>query len=128
MLKGYGMIGTRLENRLPITLTILRRIILAASQLDDSFLLLYMSISGYVVICFSHILKGGGNHQLSRTQLHLNQVLKLLNDRQEVQAIQTIFLSHKQNYKKAPFSLVVSRQNFLLRCPAFIGLLKTSCR
>ena len=80
------MIGTRLDSRLPITLTILRRIILAASQLDDSF----------YYTC----------------QPHLNQVL--LNNRHEVQAIKIIFLSHKQNFKKAPFSLVVSRQNFLL--------------
>ena len=81
-----------------------------------------MSISGYVLICFSHILKGGGNHHFSRTQPHLNQVLLI--DRHEIQAIKITFLSHKQNCKKAPFSLVVSRQNFLLPVQHLLFYLK----
>ena len=42
--------------------------------------------------------------------IHLNQVLKLLNDRHEAQAIKVTFLRHKHNNDQAPFSLVVSRQ------------------
>lgn len=64
MLRGYKKIGTRLDSRLPLTLPILQGIISAASQIDQSFYI----ISGYVLIRFSHIPKGGGDHQLSPRQ------------------------------------------------------------
>ena len=51
MLKGYGIVGFRLDSRLPITLPILDRLVAAASSLEGSAYQI-ISISSYVLTGF----------------------------------------------------------------------------
>ena len=74
MLKGYGMIGTRLDSRLPITLPILGRIILAASALDDSF---YYTCRFQAYLLFTHS-QGWGKSATQSQATSFKPSLKLI--------------------------------------------------
>lgn len=46
----------------------------------------------------------------SGTTIHLHQVSKLVNDKQEAESFKVTFLNYKHNYNQSPFSIVISRQ------------------
>ena len=71
-----------------------------------------MSISGHVLGCLLHIFGVGEiTASVSGNTIHLHQVSKLVNDKQEVEAIKVTFLNYKHNFNQSCFSLVVSRQS-----------------
>ena len=115
MLKGYGKIGLRLDSRLPITLPILQRIVMSAIQLSDS----HYNICQFRAMCslafFAFLRVGEITASASGHTLHINQLTKLVNHKQEIVALKVTFFNSKHNYNQRPFSLEISRQNFC--CP-----------
>ena len=109
MLKGYGKIGTRMDNRLPITLPILHRIITASSQLFDS----PFDTSQFQAMClfafysFSRIGEITGN---THNTLQIHHISKLLDNSHNVEALKVTFSHYKHSYNQHPFSLIISRQ------------------
>ena len=83
MLNGYGKNDFRLDIRLPITLPILHRIVWAASQLVDSFFntCLFQAVCLFAFCTFARV--GEITASASGTTIHLHQVSKLVNDKQE---------------------------------------------
>ena len=79
----------------------------AASQLDDFFYNTrrFQAICLFAFFTFSRV--GEITSSVPGNTIHLNQVLKLLNDRHKVQAIKVAFLRRKHNHNQALFSLVV---------------------
>ena len=97
MLKGHGKIGFGLDSRLPITLPILHRIVWAASQLVDSF----FNTCRFQVMClfafYTFARVGEITASASGTTIHLHQVSKLVNDKQETEAFKVTFLNYEHN-------------------------------
>ena len=115
MLKGYGKIGSRLDSRLPITLPLLQRIVMSAIQLSDS----HYNICQFRAMCslafFAFLRVGEITASASGHTLHINQLTKLVNHKQESVALKVTFFNPKHNYNQRPFSLGISRQNIC--CP-----------
>ena len=78
MLKGYGKIGFRLDSRLPITLSILHRIVWAASQLVDSFFntCRFQAMCLFAFYTFAKV--GEITASVSCSTIHLHQVSKIV--------------------------------------------------
>lgn len=119
---GYGKSGFRLDSRLPITLPILHRIVWAASQLVASFFKTcrFQAMCLFAFYTFARV--GEITASASGTTIHLHQVSKLVNDKQEAVAFKVTFLNYKHNYNQSPFSVVISPSNYFLPCATFIGL------
>ena len=97
MLKGHGKIGFGLDSRFPITLLILHRIVWAASKLVDSF----FNTCRFHVMClfafYTFARVGEITASASGTTIHLHQVSKLVNDKQETEAFKVTFLNYEHN-------------------------------
>ena len=115
MLKGYGKIGSRLDSRLPITLPILHRIVTSAVQFSDS----HYNICQFRAMCslafFAFLRVDEITASASGHTLQINQLTKLVNQKQEIVALKVTFFNFKHNYNQRPFSLEISRQNVC--CP-----------
>lgn len=120
MLKGYGKIGFRLDSRLPITLPILHRILASAVQISVN----QYSICQFQAMCllafFAFLRVGEITSSKSGHNIQINQVTKLVNEKQQVMALKVTFYNFKHNYNERPFSMVISRQKTF--CPVQIML------
>ena len=98
------------HSSLPITLPIFHRIVWAASQLADSFFntCRFQAMCLFAFYTFARV--GEITASGSGTTINLQQVSKLVNDKQEAGAFKVTFLNCKPNYNQSSFSLVNSCQ------------------
>ena len=114
MLKGYGKVGFRLDSRLPITLPILNRLVVAASSLEGSAYQI-IQFQAMCSLAFYAFLRIGEITSVFKQgappPLHLYQLTKLLNAADELTAFKVTFGIFKHSYDERPFSIVVSRHS-----------------
>lgn len=113
MLKGYKKKGFRLDNRLPITLPILTRILSCAPSVTTSFYDCCLFRAMCTVAFFDFLRVGEmtiNRKKYSNPPLHFHQILKLCNPSRVVDAVKISFWDYKHNYNQRPFSIVVNRQ------------------
>ena len=118
MLKGYGKLGFRLDSRLPVTLPILSRLLMAASrcitaQHDQCQ---FQAMCALAFFAFLRIGEITSTSKRGNIALSLNQLTKLLRDG-EVIGFKLTFTDYKHNYNQRPFSMVISRQPSPMPCP-----------
>ena len=111
MLKGYGKQGFRLDARLPITLSILNRLLMAvphcvATQYDQC---LFRAMCASAFFAFLHIGEITETSQPGNCPIQLNQLTKLSRDG-EVIGYKLTFADYKHNYNQRPFTMVINRQ------------------
>ena len=118
MLKGYGKLGFRLDSRLPITLPILTRLLMAASQCITTTYdqCQFKATCALAFFAFLRIGELTSTSKQSPTPLNLNQLTKLLRDG-EVIGFKISFTDYKHNYNQRPFSMAIYRQPTLKPCP-----------
>ena len=111
MLKGYSKLGARLDSRLPITLPILHKIIQAASRFSCS----KYQICQFQAMCsiaFYAFLRVGEMTSTTRQgpqPLQIHQVVKLVNDSNDIVSLKLTFYDFKHCYNKPPFSIFINR-------------------
>jgi hypothetical protein len=116
ILKDYGKLGFHLDTRLPITLMILNRLLMAVYY-DQCQFRAMCALTFFAFLCVGEIT---ATSQPGNCPIQLNQLTKLSRDG-EVIGHKLIFADYKHNYNQRPFTMVISRQTSA--CP--IQLLST---
>ena len=110
MLKGYNKKGFRLDNRLPVTLPILTRILstnITSSYYECCLFRAMCAVAFFAFLRIGEITVNGKNS--SNPPLQFNQVSKLCNS-SFTEAIKISFGDYKHNYNQRPFSITMNRQ------------------
>lgn len=113
MLKGYGKKGFKLDNRLPVTLPILERILSSASDITSSYYeaCLFRAMCATAFFAFLRVGEMTVNgKKSSNPSLQFHQVSKLCISSHFIKAIKISFGDYKHNYNQRPFSIVVNQQ------------------
>lgn len=115
MMKGYSKIDTRLDSRLPITLPLLHRLVLSASNLSDSKynIALFQAMCLFAFHTFSRI--GEITYSPSNHNIQFHQLSKVLNTKDEVISFRLTFYDFKHSYNQRPFTLTILPSNIC--CP-----------
>ena len=116
ILKGYGKTGFRLDSRLPITLSILNRIIEASSHIAGA----QYQICQFKAMCslafFAFLRIGELTMITSNNQpLQMHQLSHIYDTNNQITGIKLTFENFKHNYNQRPFSLEIYRQSMI--CP-----------
>jgi hypothetical protein len=116
ILKGYGKTGFRLDSRLPITLSILNRIIEASPHIAGS----QYQICQFKAMCslafFAFLRIGELTMITSNNQpLQMHQLSHIYDTNNQITGIKLTFENFKHNYNQQPFSLEIYRQSMI--CP-----------
>ena len=113
ILKGYGKLGTQLDTRLPIAVSILHKLTQSATLL---------SFSTYQVLLFQAMCSTGffaflrvgvitvSNKEGSPFPLQIHQLTKLVKTTNKAVGFKIKFVNFKHNYNQPPFYLVISPQ------------------
>ena len=113
VLKGYGKVSTRQDSRLPITPTILNRIIEVSRtfRVSPHQRVLFQAMC---CLAFHAFLRVGeitaNSNQGSPPPLQLHQCLRMVNKENETVSLKITFLDYKHNYNKPPFTIMIKRQ------------------
>ncbi len=114
MLKGYGKNRARLDSRLPITLSILQRLIEVSARLTSS----HYQICQFKAMCslaFFAFLRIGEmtttKHTSCRQPLQLDNLAFSCDSNNLIVGIKLTFHDFKHNYNQRPFTLTINRQN-----------------
>jgi hypothetical protein len=120
MLKGKQ--GFRLDARLPITLMILNRLLMAVPHWVTMYYdqCQFCALCALVFFTFLHVGEITATSQPCNCPIQLNQLTKLSRDG-EVIGYKLIFADYKHNYNQRPFTMVINRQTSA--CP--VQLLST---
>lgn len=113
MLKGYGKKGFRMDNRLPVTLPILEKILCSAHNITSSYYdtCLFRAMCAIAFFAFLRVGEMTVNGtRSSNPPLQFDQVLKLCDSSKKVMALKITFGDYKHNANKRPFSITVHRQ------------------
>lgn len=121
MLKGYNKVGFRLDSRLPITLPILHKLLLATPAVTNSdhqkaLFKAMVSLAFYAFLRVGEMTGGAGNN--STRPLQLDQLSQLLDSTFSVVGFKLTFRNYKHCYNQRPFSLTIVPQNSI--CPVQI--------
>ena len=111
MMKGYSKIDTRLDSRLPITLPLLHRLVLSASNLSDSKdnIALFQAMCLFAFHTFSRI--GDITYSPSNHNIQFDQLSKIVNVKDEVISFRLTFYDFKHSYNQRPFTLSILPSN-----------------
>lgn len=123
MLKGYGKVGFRLDTRLPITLPILHRLLLAFETVASTPYQVAL-FKGMCSLAFFAFLRVGEMTARTSTNfitpLQLEQLSQLVDSNNVIVSLKLTFLNYKHSYNQSPFSLNIERQ--CVYCPVQIML------
>ena len=113
ILKGYGKVSARQDSRLPITPTILNRLI----HISNSFKISPHQRAIFQAMCslaFHAFLRVGeitmNTKQGSPPPLQLHQCFRVVDNSNQTVSLRITFLDYKHNYNKPPFTIVIKRQ------------------
>lgn len=114
LLKGYGKIGSRLDSRLPITLSVLNRIIKSSTQLAVT----QYQRCQFQTMCstafFAFLRIGEITYNAPKdagVPLQVHQLAKLEDSSKCVVALKLTFGNLKHSYNQRPFSIILHRHN-----------------
>ena len=111
--KGYKKVGFRLDSRLPITLSILDRLVSVAPSLQGStyqmsqFRAMY-SLGFYAFLRLGEMTTTGSSN--ANPPLQLYQLMKLISSSGELTAFKLTFGDFKHSYNASSFSVILSWQ------------------
>ena len=131
MLKGYGKLGFRIDSRLPITLPILTRLLMAAPHCIGTSYDQYrfQAMCGLAFFAFLRIGEITATSKQSPIPLCLNQLTKLLRGGDhEVIGFKLTFTDYKHHYNQRPFSMVIYCQPSHRPCPVKLLCRYLACR
>ena len=127
MLKGYNKIGRTVDSRLPITLPILSRIVMASEVVCSSNYekLLFKAMCSLAFFAFLRIGEfTTTNHSSTNSVLQLDQVQKTMSQNGNIHSLKVTFLNHKHNYNQPAFSLILLRNKTVCPVDAILNYLK----
>ena len=131
VLKGYGKLGFRIDSRLPITLPILTRLLMAAPHCTGTSYDQYrfQAMCGLAFFAFLRIGEITATSKQSPIPLCLNQLTKLLRGGDhEVIGFKLTFTDYKHHYNQRPFSMVIYCQPSHRPCPVKLLCRYLACR
>ena len=111
MLKGYCKLGARLDSRLPITLPILHKIIVAASRFSCSKYQIcqFQAMCSIAFYAFLRVGEMTSTNRQGPRPLQIHQVVKLVNNSNSIVSLKLTFQDFKHSYNQPPFSIVITR-------------------
>lgn len=124
MMKGYAKIDTRVDNRLPITLPILHRLVSSSLQLTCSGynISLFQAMCLFAFHTFSRIGEITQNQSNHNVQFH--QLSAVLNSKNEVLSFKFTFYDYKHSYNQRPFTLNILPSNVCCPVQYLVSYLK----
>ena len=115
-LKGYGKLGSRLDTRMPITLSILRIVLQPTSTACASEYRAYLFEAMCITVFFAFLRVGEITCcPRSSTVLQLNQIVKLVDSSGSITGFKISFLDFKHSYKRPNVSITLKRRSDI--CP-----------
>jgi hypothetical protein len=113
MLKGYGKNRARLDSRLPITLSILQRLIEVSPRLTSSHYQIcqFKAMCSLAFFAFLRIGEMTTTKHTSCQPLQLDNLAFSCDSNNLIVGIKLTFHDFKHNYNQRPFTLTINRQN-----------------
>ena len=123
MLKGYSKVGFRLDSRLPITLPILHKLIVAFDSVtrtpyEAALYKAMVSLAFHAFLRVGEMTTRPGSHDGLSLQLH--QLTEMVDSTRTVVAFKLTFLHYKHSYNQPAFSIIIHRCDSF--CPVQILL------
>ena len=112
ILKGYGKIGSRLDSRLPITLSVFNRIIESSAKLAISRYQRCQFQAMCLTAFFAFLRVGEITYNSCKdagVPLQVNHLTKLVDSSKRVVALKLTFRNFKHSYNQRPFSIILQR-------------------
>ena len=111
MLKGYGKVSTRLDTRLPITVSILERMWANCTLVLDSGYIacMFKAMCATAFYAFLRIGEVTATKQAPEV-IQLSQLTKLSNTSGFIASVKLTFHQFKHHYNQSPISIITSRQ------------------
>ena len=116
MLKEYGKLGSRLDTRMPITLSIFRIVLQQTSTVCASEYRAYLFKAMCTTAFFAFLRVGEITCcPRSTTVPQLNQIVKLVDNSGSITGLKITFLDFKHSYKRTNVSITLKRRSDI--CP-----------
>ena len=111
MFKGYGKVSTRLDTRLPITVSILERMWANCTLVLDSGYIacMFKAMCATAFYAFLRIGEVTATKQAPEV-IQLSQLTKLSNTSGFIASVKLTFHQFKHHYNQPPISIIISRQ------------------